>query len=121
MRYTKKLGLFFSAVVLSLALMASTSSAQVRVGIRFGSGYYRRPVVHRYYAPLPYGYYGGPYRRYHSDRYYDRQSLNYARHRLVKDEDKYYSDGYLTPKESKKLDSDYYKLNRDRRRLRNDW
>ena len=122
MRYTKKFGLLISAVVLSLAFMASAASAQVRIGIGFGGGgYYHRPVVRRYYAPVPYSFYGGWYGPYHSDRYYYRQSLHYAKRRLNRDEDRYYSDGNLTPKESNKLDSDYYKLNRDRRRLRNDW
>lgn len=122
MRYAKKLGILVSAVILGIAFMSVSASAQVRVGVSFGRGYYR-PVVRRYYAPVyPYGYYGYyPFNRVRSERYYDRQSLNYAKHRLNNDEDKYYADGYITPKEQQKLDSDYYKLNRDRRRLRNDW
>lgn len=120
MRYTKRIGLFVSVIVLSLGFMVASASAQVRVGINFGRGYYRPRVVQRYYVPVaPYGYYG--YRRYRSERHYDRQSLNYAKRRLNNDEEKSYADGYVTPKEEKKLDSDYYKLNRDRRRLRNDW
>ena len=127
MRYTKKIGLTISAIVLGLTLTAISTSAQVRVGVHFGGGYRRTPIVRRYYAPNPfryggyYGFYGTPYQSYRSERNYDRQSLQIARHRLNKDEEKYYSDDYLTPEEAKKLDSDYYKLNRDRRRLRNDW
>ncbi len=125
MRFTKRIGMAASAVVLGLAFMAVSASAQVRVGVNFGRGYHRRPViVQRYYAPVvPYDYYYGyhPYNRYRSENYYDHQSLNYAKHRLQKDEDKYYADGYITPKEEQKLDSDHYKLERDRQRLRNDW
>ena len=125
MRHTKKFGLFASAIVLGLVFMAVSASAQVRVGVSFGHrGFYRPPIVRRYYAPNPFwynGYYGSPYRNYRSERYYDKQSLRTAQNRLEKDEDKYYSDGYITSKEQKKLDSDHYKLDRDRRRLRNDW
>lgn len=124
MRFTKKIGMLVPAVVLGLAFMAVSTSAQVRVGVNFGRGYYHRPVVvRRYYSPvIPYGYYGyAPHNRYRSEKYYDRQSLNYAKHRLRNDENKYYADGYITSKEDKKLDSDYYKLQRDRRRVRNDW
>jgi hypothetical protein len=125
MRYAKKLGLFTSAIVLGLVFMAVSASAQVRVGVQFGGGYYHRPrFVQRVFVPGPFwydGYYGDPYWRERSDRYYDRQSLRTAKHRLNKDEDKYYDDGYITPKEQRKLDSDRYKLDRDRNRLRNDW
>ena len=124
MRFTKKIAVTASAVVLGLVFMAVSASAQVRVGVNFGRGYYHRPVVVRpYYAPVvPYGYYGYyPYNRYRSEKYYDRQSLNYAKHRLQNDENKSYSDGYITPKEERKLNSDYYKIQRDRRRLQNDW
>ncbi len=120
MKYTKKFGLLISAIVLGIAFMTVNASAQVRVGVSFGRGYYRPRIVQRYYAPVyPYGYYS--YGRVRSERHYDKQSLNYAKRRLNHDEDKYYADGYVTPKEQEKLDSDYYKLNRDRRRLRNDW
>lgn len=92
--------------------------------MQFGRGYYRPPIVGRYYAPIyPYGYTGyyNPYWQYHSERYYDWQSLNYAKNRLRNDEDKYYADGYLTDKEQRRLDSDRYKVARDRNRLRDDW
>lgn len=124
MRYTKKLTLFASAIVLGLAFMAADASAQIRVGVNLGGGYYRPHYVRRYYAPVypVYGYYGNPYwNNGRSERYYDKQSFRTAKHRLNKDEEKYYSDGYVTPKEQEKLSSDYYKLNRDRRRLHNDW
>ena len=124
MRYTKKISLYVSAIVLGLFVMAVSASAQVRFGIQFGRGCYRPPIVRRYYAPNPFwydGYYGDPYWNYHSERYYDKQALRTARRRLDKDENKYYSDGYITPKEEKKLDSDQYKLDRDRRRLHDDW
>lgn len=129
MRYTKRIGIFVSAVILGLSFMAVSSSAQIRVGVRFGSGhfgrgYYRPRVVERFYSPFrPVGYYGygNPYRGFYSERREDRQALGYAERRLDNDEYKFYSDGYITPKEQQKLDSDYYKLNRDKSRLRNDW
>lgn len=120
MKYTKKIGLFVSAIVLGLVFTAVSASAQVRVGVQFGRGYYHRPrFVERVYVPDPFRS-NGYYRNRHSERYYDRESLQTAKRRLNKDEEKYTADGYITPKEQKKLDSDKYKLNRDRNRLRND-
>lgn len=125
MKYAKRIGLFTSAIVLGLVFMSVSASAQVRVGVQFGRGYYRPRVVSRVFVPDPFwynGYYGDPYwRTRRSERYYDRESVGIARRRLNKDEDKYYADGYISPKEQKKLDSDHYKLSRDRRRLRDDW
>jgi len=120
MRYAKKIGLLTSAIVLGLVFMTVGASAQVRFGVRIG----RPRIVERVYVPGPfwYGYDGNPYRyNPRAERYYDRQSLRTAKNRLNRDEEKFSADGYISPKEQKKLDSDQYKLNRDRRRLRNDW
>jgi hypothetical protein len=83
MRYAKKLGLATSAIVLGLIFTAVSASAQVRVGVNFGRGFYDRPrYVQRVYIPAPVwsnGYYGNPYWRERSDRSYDRQSLRTAK------------------------------------------
>lgn len=122
MRNVKRLGLLASAIVMILAFMAINTSAQIRIGVRLGGGYYPRPVVRRYYAPAPYyGYgYGDPYWN-RSDRYYDRRNLSSDANHLRKDENKYYSDGYITPHEQNNLNKDYNRIYRDRRRLHNDW
>lgn len=127
MRYVKKLGLFASAIVLALTFMAVNTSAQVRIGVQLGRGYYRPPVrryyAPRYYAPpvVTYGYgYGNPYWN-RSDRYYDRRNLNSDRNHLRKDANKYYSDGYITPHEQENLYKDRQRIYRDRNRVRNDW
>lgn len=108
-----------------MGIIAANGSAQTRVGVQFGRAYHRPSIVRHYYYPgNPFwynGYYGSPYWNQYSERYYDRKSVRTARNRLQKDEYKFNSDGIITPKEQKKLDSDYYKLNRDRDRLRNDW
>lgn len=127
MRYAKKFGLFASAILLGLTFMAVNTSAQIRIGVQFGHGYYHAPIVRRYYAPRYYEpvvpvYYGyqNPYWR-NSERYDDRQDLNSDRNHLRNDEYKYYSDGYINNHEERNLDKDYQRINRDRRRLNDDW
>ena len=121
MRYVKKIGLLASMAVLYFGIMAVSTSAQVRVGVHFGLGYYRPTIVRRYYGDPFWNYGYNPYRSERAERYYDRESVESAQKRLQKDEYKFNSDGYLTPKEQEKLAEDRRKLDNARDRLRRDW
>lgn len=117
MQYVKKIGLLASMAVLYFGIMVVSTSAQVRVGLHFGRGYYRPPIVRRYY--------GDPFRNYGynpcAERYYDRESVGEAQERLQKDQYKFNSDGYLSSKELEKLAEDRRKLDNARDRVRRDW
>jgi len=121
MRYTKTLGLFASAIILGLVFMASSTSAQVRFGVRIGHPIYRPFFGPRYYVPpiTYYGYYDGPY-WWHSQKYEDKKALEKAEDHLEKDKLKYNAKGYVTAKEQAKLDKDQYEVDRAQRRVDDD-
>ncbi len=123
MRYIKNVAFLALAAGLYFGVMAVNTSAQVRVGLHFGRGYYHPPIVRRYYGD-PFwnsGIYANPYRYERSARYYDRESVENADAKLAKDRIKFNSDGYLSPKEQETLIDDRRKLDNARNRLRTDW
>ena len=113
--------MFVAAAVLGLSAMAVGAEAQRG---------FRGPVIVRshFFVGGPYwnyGYWGGPYWNdpYYWDqrqKYYDRQSVNSAERKLDKDQAKYNSDGYLSPKEQEKLAKDREKYDKAIDRLHRD-
>jgi hypothetical protein len=103
MRYTKRIIIFIFAVFLLVGMAAATASAQTR----------KHRVVRYYYVqPDPfwpwnrYGndpYYYDPYLRAQRTRYYKERDVRDKRKDLAEDREEYNADGYLTPKEQKKL------------------
>ena len=112
MNYFKRIGIFFSAIVLLLGIMVISGSAQTRNGRRV---VYKRPIIVRTYVRDPFWYsrawydpfydpyFYDPYLRERRERYYKEKAVRDASRKLKKDQEKYYADGYLTAKERKKL------------------
>ena len=115
MRYLKKIGLIFSAIILSVSALAINAEAQRR-------GFHRPIIVrsHVFYGDPFWGwgghrndpYWNDPFYWEQRQKYYDRQSVRDAEKKLSKDKEKYNADGYLTPKEQEKLDMDREKYDK---------
>jgi hypothetical protein len=118
MRYFKRT--LLSAIVLTflIALAPSVSDGQRRV-VRVRTGTYYPVITRRIYIRDPFWYdryYSGwgypfgydpyfydPYLRAQRDKYYREKAVRDSRKKLNKNREKYYADGYLTPKEREKL------------------
>lgn len=103
MRYTKRILTFIFAIFLLMGVATVTASAQTRKQ-RVVRYYY---VQHNPFWSWNYGwndpYYYDPYLRERQTRYYKERDVRDKRNDLAEDREKYGSDGYLTPKEQKKL------------------
>lgn len=103
MRYTKRIIIFIFAIFLLVGMASVATSAQTR----------KHRVVRYYYVqPDPFWswnshwndpYYYDPYLREQRARYYKQRDVRDKRDDLAEDREKYSSDGYLSPKEQKKL------------------
>lgn len=103
MRYTKRIIIFIFAIFLLVGLASVAVSAQTRQH-RVVRYYYVQPdpfwsFNHYYNDP----YYYDPYLRAQRTRYYKERDVRDKRNDLAEDREKYSSDGYLSPKEQKKL------------------
>jgi len=107
MKYTKRFGVFISAIVFLLGIMVFNAAAQSRTVRRV---YYRPYITRHYwgYDPFwhsslydPYMY--DPYLRTQRDKYYKEKAVRDASRKLAKDRAKYQEDGVLTAKEQEKL------------------
>jgi hypothetical protein len=109
MKYTKRLGIIISALILLMGVMVVSGSAQTRRSVR--RVYYYRPFIsHHYWGYDPYWsswgydpYFYDPYLREQRDRYYKEKSVRDARKKLEKDRTKYQADGVITAKEAERL------------------
>lgn len=119
MKYFKRT--LLSAIVIAFLIMfaPNSSDAQRRV-IRVSTGTYYPVVTRRVYygyrdpfwydrywgwgSPFGYDpYFYDPYLRAQRDKYYREKAVRDSRKKLNKNREKYYADGYLTPKEREKL------------------
>lgn len=118
MKYIKGIVLLLSTVFIFGGLSATNASAQRRMHIVSSSSQpvvVRRVYYRRYYDPFWRGtlwdpYYGmydpyfyDPYLRAQRDKYYREKAVRDTRRSLAETREKYYSQGYLTPKEREKL------------------
>lgn len=112
MRYIKRIGILFSAIILLMTAMVINSDAQRRA--RFVSSGSRPIIVRsfgfghpfwysRYYDPFYDPYFYDPYLRAQREKYYREEAVRDARKKVNKDQQKYASDGYLTPEEREKM------------------
>jgi hypothetical protein len=117
MKLLKRIALSGLAVTFLTGIMVFGASAQTRV--RLVRSTTSQPVIvrryyyNRYYNPFWRGtlwdpfyydpYYYDPYLRAQRDKYYKEKEVRDARRNLAKNQEKYGSDGYLTPKEQEKL------------------
>jgi hypothetical protein len=116
MKYSRKLGVVFSAIIFLLGIMLfSASPAQAQTRRTVTTRVYR-PVIVRHYVRDPFWYsrwgfydpfydpyFYDPYLRERRERYYKEKAVRDANRKWKKDREKYASDGILTAKERRKL------------------
>ena len=122
---------FVFTMILFAGAAVSEASAQTRRSVSPGRVVVvQRPIVRRYYIRDPFwrydywnsGYYAGyydayrfnPYLRYQEQRYRLERELRGNERELAKHREKYYADGYLTPKEREELADDVRDVQRAR-------
>ena len=121
MKYTKRFGLFISAILLIAGSFVATVSAQRRVVV------VRRPVIvtRPFYSYDPFWrsrywmgdsfyndyYWNDPFLAEQRERYYKQKSVKDAAKDIEKDKRKYAKDGVITAEEREKLDKQYRKYN----------
>ena len=120
MRYTKRIGLFVSALLLMLGTFVVSSSAQIR-----GRVIYRPVIVHRHWGFDPFWrssvwydpYWSDPYVAHEREKYYREEAVKDARKDLAKHREKYSADGVITAKEQEKLDKEARKYSKAMQKL----
>ena len=115
MKLTKRFAILaFSFLMLAgvFAFSAQDVSAQTRTRTRviyrpvYISPFYSR----RYYDPFYDPYFYDPYLRARRDRYYAEQRVARERRDMAEHREKYYADGYITPKERAQMIDDQRQL-----------
>ena len=112
MKLTKRFAILaFSFLMLAgiFAFSAQDVSAQTRVIYRPVVVF--RPYVSRwYYDPFYSSYYYDPYLEARRTRYYAEQRVARERRDMAEHKEKYYADGYITPKERAQMIDDQRQL-----------
>jgi len=117
MRYLKRIAAIIPLMAALFVMGAINTQAQTRV---------RRVVVVQrpiffhhfgFYDPFYDPYYYDPYLQAQREKYYLQEDVKDKRKDLAKHQEKYRSDGYLTPKEQEKLAKDQEKYNKAVRKL----
>jgi hypothetical protein len=115
MKLTKRFAILaFSFLMFAglFAFSAQETSAQTRTVTRviyrpvYISPFYSR----RYYDPFYDPYFYDPYLRARRDRYYAEQRVARERRDMAEHREKYYADGYITPKERAQMIDDQRQL-----------
>lgn len=109
MRYTKQILALIFAILIFAGVGVSTASAQR--GRAYHGSVVRFSYIHRpfwgfdrwNYDPFYDPYFYDPYLSERRTRYYKERDVRNKRKDLAKDREKYYADGYLSPKEQEKL------------------
>lgn len=135
MRSIKRIGVFLIAMIVLMAGMVISASAQRRVRsvqrvvhkpvivrrVYWRSPFYRRyydPFYSRYYDPFYDPYFYDPYLRARRERAYLEDRVRGNERELRKHREKYGRDGVITAKERRELDDDIRDVQRSRARLR---
>ncbi len=127
MRNVKRIGVFLVAIILLMAGMVISASAQRRVRsvqrvvhkpVIIRRVYWRNPFYHRYYDPFYDPYFYNPYLRARQERYYREERVRGNERELRKHREKYGRDGVITAKERRELDDDIRDVQKSRAKLR---
>lgn len=93
------------------AFSAADAAAQTHTRAIFRPAHVSRPYSsRRYYDPFYSPYYYDPYLRARRDRYYADQRVTRERRDMAEHKEKYYADGYITPKEQAQMIDDQRQL-----------
>ena len=107
------LAVLFLMFVGFFVFSAQDVSAQTRTVTRvvYRPVYVRRPFYNRwYYDPFYSSYYYDPYLEARRSRYYAEQRVARERRDMAEHKEKYYADGYITPKERAQMIDDQRQL-----------
>ena len=116
MKLTKRFAILaFSFLMLAgvFAFSAQDVSAQTRTRTRviYRPVYVYRPYYNRwYYDPFYSSNYYDPYLEARRSRYYAEQRVARERRDMAEHKEKYYADGYITPKEREQMIDDQRQL-----------
>ena len=115
MRINKRFALLAFSFLMFFGMVAFTApeaSSQTRVTrVVYRPVYVHRPFYNRWYYDSFYDpYYYDPYLRAQRDRYYAESRVARERRDMAEHKEKYYADGYISPKEREQMIDDQRQL-----------